>query len=213
MNQERGRVYKDKLDQISNEYASLHSIFKKLIKSEEESLENRREFQEKWSQVASMESYKELSDAFANYSTCLKITEEAHLESLNKLKEYVQEALRISSLKIKQQKRSLSRGGSKERTIQERSKSQSRNERGAAEEMRRVATQEDEESERELKLLNEETQKSIREFENKHVNDIKQVLLHLMNAEMFHHAVALQQLTNLAPLVQSIDPDQIPAGN
>ncbi|CAG9317597.1 unnamed protein product [Blepharisma stoltei] len=204
MNQERGRVYKDKLDQISNEYASLHSIFKKLIKSEEESLENHLEFQQKWQEVAELERHNDLANVFLGYSNSLKAKESAHTESLGILKDYIQDALRIASLKIKQQKRSLSRRENREKTAQERSKSLQKTVN--SEEINK----ENEENEKELKMMNEETQRNIKEFENRHVNDIKQVLLHLMNAEMFHHSVALQQLTNLLPLVQNIDPENLP---
>ena len=167
--QERGRAYKDKLDQISNEYAALHALFKRLIKSEEEYYRSREQANSSWTKLAEIEESPALGRAFEQYAEATGLAGEAHSEALGQLRDVVQEALRVYSVRLKQQRRSLSRIG---RT--------------------------DAKAEAELGP-------NIEQFEGRHVEDMKQLLLHLINAEMYYHAKALQALSERYEVFHSID--------
>lgn len=165
--QERGRTYKDKLDQISNEYAALHSLLKRLIKSEEESHNSREIFKIGWFKLSEIEENPALVEAYREFARAVGISTEAQQLSLAQLKDVVQDALRVYSLRLKQQRRSLSR-------------------RGKSEE-RAVGTPSQGE---------EDITSSMLSFELKHIFDMKMLLLHLINAEMNYHTHSLQALSD-----------------
>ena len=176
--QERGRAHKDKLDQISNEYASLHSLFRKLVRSEEESHRSRELSRDGWFKLAGIEESPVLCRAFTEYGNATALAEAAQEESLIQLKTVVLDALKVNSLRLKQQKRSLSRRGRSEEQEKEESK-----------------------PENDMEI-------SMQSFENKHVEEMKQLLLHLINAEMHYHAQALQALSDRYHIFHSIDQEE-----
>jgi len=203
MAEDRGRVFRDKLEAESNEYAALHSIFKKLLKSEESIISNRHEFRERWESVANIERDESLAALFHKYSGALGGIQNAQSNSLEHLSRVILEALRLYPLRIKKQRRSLSRRNRSEKNEPERGKSASRSDsldrdkkiRKAASSM--VVSDKLEE--------NQETEISIgmEEFELDHMNEMKNILLHLLNAQMYYHSQALQILSDIFPNVMS----------
>lgn len=110
MEVERGRKYKEKLENAANEYLELHNIFKQVIRSEESIIHNRSNFRKKWLEAANIKNqHPALSTAFSEYGKALGGIEQAHRESTIHMKVHVLEALRKYPMVIKEQKRSLSK--------------------------------------------------------------------------------------------------------
>ena len=163
MTQERGRQQKDKLEQISNEYSALHTIFKKLTGYEEELSLANINFAKKWKDIITNEESPDIQNGINIYADSLIETENSKKESLSYIKQHIQGALKHYPVKIKKQKRSLSRSGKSARD----------------EEDKRIDDIED----------------KVKNFETMHVADMKQIMLHLINAEMFYHSKCLECLT------------------
>lgn len=159
MSQERGRQQKDKLEQISNEYASLHAIFKKLTNYEEEMSALNKNFSQQWLKIEKSEDMSDLKSSISLFSGAAFKSEEFRNESLAHIKNHIQEPLKAYPLKIKKQKRSLSR-----------------NARSAREDDRQ----------------GDEIEEKIRKYDEMHVDDMKQLMLHLVNAEMFFHCKSIE---------------------
>lgn len=159
MSQERGRQQKDKLEQISNEYSALHTIFKKLTSYEEELSILNVGFAQKWIDIQKTEENPNLNIVIGDFAEAIKKSEEFRKESLSQIKNYIQEPLKVYPLKIKKQKRSLSR-----------------NARGSNVDDRQ----------------SDDIEEKIRNFDDVHVADMKQLMLHLINAEMFFHSKGVE---------------------
>ena len=170
--QERGRKYKDQLDRTSNEYAGLHTAFKKFLKVEKEAEQTRLELAGLWEKASNLEAEKPLATAFKNLAQTIRESEEVHSESETRLREVVQEAFRVFPLHIRQQKRSLSR----------RTKSPVESE-----------------------VPEPDLESSISGFQNKHQNDMRFSILHLVNSLMYYHSNSLQKLSEVFQEVQNIE--------
>jgi FAM92 protein len=163
MSQERGRQQKDKLEQISNEYSALHNIFKKLIVYEEELSVLNATFVKKWEDISSSEDNGKIQNGIFEYTNALKQSENNKKESLGYIKLHIQRALKAYPVKIKKQKRSLSRNAKNAREAEDKQ--------------------------------DEDIDEKIKKYETTHVADMKQLMLHLINAEMFYHAKSLEILS------------------
>ncbi|OMJ74250.1 hypothetical protein SteCoe_26876 [Stentor coeruleus] len=169
MSQERGRQQKDKLEQISNEYSALHTIFKKLTAYEDELSELNIQFAKKWLEIQKCEENNKIQSGIRQFAEALNESENRRKESIVHIKKHIQEPLKMYPLKVKKQKRSLSR-----------------NARGK---------EKDDE--------NEDIEEKIRNFEQVHVSDMKQLMLHLINAEMFYHARSIEYFTKVYKTLSS----------
>lgn len=201
MAEDRGRVFRDKLEAESNEYAALHSIFKKLLKSEESIIANRHEFRERWESVANIESDESLAALFHKYSGALGGIQNAQSKSLEHLSRVILEALRLYPLRIKKQRRSLSRRNRSEKNEPERGKSASRSDSIDRDKKIRKAASSMAENDRLGTDQETEIQVGMEEFELDHMNEMKNILLHLLNAQMYYHSQALQILSDIFPNV------------
>lgn len=170
MSQERGRQQKDKLEQISNEYSALHTIFKKLTSYEEELSNHNISFAKKWLEIQKCEENNKMQSGIQHFADALHESEVKRNESIVHIKKHIQEPLKMYPLKVKKQKRSLSR-----------------NARGGKEQGEG----------------NEDIEEKIRNFEQVHVSDMKQLMLHLINAEMFYHARSIEYFTGVYKTLSS----------
>ena len=107
MSQERGRQQKDKLEQLSNEYSALHTIFKKLTTYEEEVSSANKLFAQKWEDIKQSEENLIVKKGIDSFSKSIVASEKNREESLSHIKRYIQEPLKMYPVKIKKQKRSL----------------------------------------------------------------------------------------------------------
>jgi hypothetical protein len=164
MSQERGRQQKDKLEQISNEYSSLHALFKKLTTYEEEMSSLNKNFSQQWLKIEKTEDEDDLKGSISTFSSALFKSEDFRTESLSHIKKYIQEPLKVYPLKIKKQKRSLSR-----------------NARSAREDDRQQ----------------DDIEEKIKKYDEMHVADMKQLMLHLINAEMFFHCKSIELFSDV----------------
>ena len=164
MSQERGRQQKDKLEQISNEYSALHALFKKLTTYEEEMSALNKNFSQQWLKIEKSEDVDDLKSSISSFSEAVFEAEDSRSESLSHIKKYILEPLKMYPLKIKKQKRSLSR-----------------NAKSAREDDRQA----------------EEIEERIRKYDEMHVADMKQLMLHLINAEMFFHCKSIQLFSDV----------------
>ena len=94
MTQERGRQQKDKLEQISNEYSALHTIFKKLTGYEEELSLANINFAKKWKDIITNEESPDIQNGINIYADSLIETENSKKESLSYIKQHIQGALK-----------------------------------------------------------------------------------------------------------------------
>lgn len=173
----------EKLDQEASKFAALHSLFKKVVKAEEASLSGRERFQRKWEEIAAAEAVEDLATAFKAYAEAMTHISNAHRECIEHLKTVIQEGLRNYPIKIKQQKRSLSsRRGNEPSSAAQRSQSIGRG--GDAEA--------------------EAFAQSVDNYERSQVEDIKSTLVHLVNTDMHLHAVALQELSLVVPVINKL---------
>lgn len=163
MSQERGRHLKDKLEQISNEYSALHTIFKKMTTYEEELSALNVNFAKKWNEITPGEENPKLCVGISAFTSALAESEENRKISLDYIKDHIQGSLKMYPVKIKKQKRSLSRNSRSAREAEDRQ--------------------------------NEVIDEKMRNFEDTHVNDMKQLMLHLVNAEMFYHSKSLEMIS------------------
>lgn len=162
MSQERGRQLKDKLEQISNEYSALHTIFKKMTNYEEELSNANLNFANKWNEISQSEENPKVRTGISVFTESLAESENMRKISLEHIKTQIQGSLKMYPAKLKRQKRSLSRNS---RNVKEEDKQ------------------------------NEDIDEKVRNFEDLHVSDMKQLMLHLINAEMFYHSKSLELLS------------------
>ena len=192
----RGRQYMEKLDQEASKFAALHSLFKKLVKAEEVSLANRVKFQKKWDEIATAETIEDLSTAFQAYAAATNEINATHRECIDHLKTVIQEGLRNYPIKIKQQKRSLSsRRSNDPQSSAQRSQSSGRGDQPVDPKFSQRAKAD---------LDSEAFNQSVESYEKSQVEDIKMTLVHLVNTDMHHHAVALQQLSLVVPAINKL---------
>lgn len=211
MEEERGRSYKNQLDQESQEFDSLHSIFKKLVKSEESTANSRNSFRQKWLEVSNIERHPSLSKAFMEYAKALHEIDKVHKESILRLKTVVQDALHYYPVRIKQQQRSLSRSSKASKSLLERKKTIAKLQEKSDsreidnEKLTRAAT-ELKEKQTEAQEITELFEISMQEYTKNHSQDLRNVMLHIVNSEMHYHAGALNALSQVIPVVLNIDP-------
>lgn len=213
MEEERGMAYKMQLDQESQEFDSLHTIFKKLVKSEESTATSRNSFRQKWLEVSNIERHPSLSKAFMEYAKALHEIDKVHKESILRLKTVVQDALHYYPLRIKQQQRSLSRSSKASKALLERKKTIAKlQEKGDSreidnEKLTKAAT-ELKEKQKEAQEITDQFERSMQEYSKNHSQDLRSILAHLINSEMHYHAGALNALSQVIPVVLKIDPDK-----
>ncbi|OMJ96086.1 hypothetical protein SteCoe_474 [Stentor coeruleus] len=180
MSLERGRQQKDKLEQISNEYSALHTIFKKLTSNDEDLSKLNILFANKWLEIKNCEENNKIQRVIQHLAVALHESENKRNESITHIKKHIQEPLKMYPLKVKKQKRSLSltaRGGGE----QEQDNDISSNARGGREQ--------DED--------NEDIEEKIRNFEQVHVSDMKQLMLHLIYVDVFYHSRSIEYFTGV----------------
>ena len=213
MEEDRGRAYKTQLDQESKEFDSLHTIFKKLVKSQESTATSRNSFRQKWLEVSNIERHPSLSKAFMEYAKALQEIDKTHKESTLRLKTVVQDALHYHPLRIKQQQRSLSRTSKVSKSVLERQRTMVKlQEKGDSreidnEKLAKAAT-ELKEKQKEAKEITEQFERSMQDYSQNHSQDLRSILVHLVNSEMHYHAGALNALSQVIPVVLKIDPDK-----
>lgn len=207
----RGRWYKDHLDRETDKFAVLHSIFKKLQKSEEDAAKRREKDAQLWMNIAQAEKFLGLSTVFGEFAKAVNSQAKALRSSLVKYRSIVEDTLRSYPGRLKQQKRSLSSRNKSSTQLRERRKSLDRlQEKDAREiepaQLQRVATNVEKlkkESDEQNKILEE----SMEDYERRHIADIKRMMQQLVNADMHAHAAAIESLTPLVQLVLQLDAD------
>jgi hypothetical protein len=199
------------LDRETDKFSVLHSIFKKLHKSEEEAAARKEKEEQRWITVAQADKFLGLGNVFGELAKATHAQTLASRRSLLKYRSIVEDTLRSYPGRLKQQKRSLSSRNKSATQLRERRKSldrlQDKDPRQVEpDQLRRVATgvkKLEKESEEHTKVL----EASMEDYERRHLTDVKRLMQQLVNADMHMHSAALESLSPLVQLVLQLDAD------
>lgn len=203
--------FKNYFDQEKNKIDTLQDLLKQVTKTSEASLAKRVKFQQKWYEIAQSEPDRALSESFHKYSEAIERADRAKRESLQQLRAVSQRALRLYPEKIKTHQRSISAQRKARQTLLEHTLSlkklqDQRDQRSVSVPALHKHSSQVENSEREVKALEGELENNLRLYREGQVEDLKELLLHLLNSEMHYHAVALDSLCAVVPVLHRIDP-------
>jgi hypothetical protein len=202
---------KEYLDLEKGKFDSLQDLLKQVLKTNETSLTKRVKFQQKWYEIAQAEPDRNLSESFHKYSEAIERADRAERESLQQLRAVSQRALRLYPEKIKNHQRSISTQRKARQTLQEHASSlkklqDQRDQRSVSVPALHKHSSQVETSEREVKSLESQLENDLRLYREGQVEDLKELMLHLLNAEMHYHAVALDALCAVVPVLHKVDP-------
>ena len=202
---------KSYLEKEKRKFDILQDLLKQVSKTNEAALTKRIKFRKKWGEIAQSEPDPKLAQSFGNYSKAIERADIAQHACLQKLKEVTQKALRLYPEKIKSHKRSISEQRKARQTLQEHNLSlkklqDQRDMRSVSQPAMHKVISQVEQSEKEVKSIESHLENDLRLYREEQVEDLKKLLLHLLNAEMHYHATALDALCEVVPQLQSIDP-------
>ena len=208
MADERGRWFQKRLDTESSKYTTLVSIFKKIIKAEEDAKKTKEAFSQKWLDISKQERSPGIKNMFYQYSVAIQKIEKSHTISIDRLKTVILDSLQNYPIKIKDQKRNLSkRNKSKSRadkTTQQVNKGKETLEKQKYDELANKGTiQQRLAQEGDIKM-----DENMGDYELARIHDMKNMMLNLLNSEMHYHSSALQHLADVFTIVIAVDVNQ-----
>ena len=205
MADERGRWFQTRLDKENTKYTTLVKIFKKIIKAEEEAKKTKDQFRLKWADISKQERSAGIKTLFNQYSLAIQAIENAHGRSIDRLKTVILDSLQNYPIKIKEQKRNLSkRNKSKskaDKTTAQVNKGKELLDKQKFDELANKGTIQ----QRLAQEANIKIEENMQDYETARIFDMKNMMLNLLNCEMYYHSTALQHLANVFNMVIAID--------
>ena len=170
-------------------------------------------FKQKWVDIATEERSPGLKGVFQKYANCINQSTNSHQNSIDVLKTAVLDSLTNYPIKIGNQKRSLSQRNKITRNKLQKSKSLQKLEnkadpRQTNEQKLSQAAQEADNANRMAVQADAKMQGDLDDLERNRINDLKNMMFHMINAEMHYHASVLDECAKIVSSVNDINERQ-----
>lgn len=170
-------------------------------------------FKQKWIEIATEERSPGLKGVFSKYANGIAQSTLAHEGSIQVLNTAVQDSLRNYPIKITNQKRSLSQRNKITRNKLQKSKSLNKLEnkadpRSTNEKKLSAAAQEADNANRMAVQADAKMQSDLDDLETSRITDLKNMMFHMINAEMHYHASVLDECAKIVSSVNDINERQ-----